>query len=341
LVIGHSLMGGCFLMQKAARFSEINEEKTNFNRIYTSDDPREYFSRLGELDYIIPHLAQPVIEQVIWARAAVQPEPVTALDLGCSYGVNGALMKYAVSFDALQQRYIAPALQRLSSEELLVFDQAYYRSWPRNERMRVIGLDVSDKAVRYAQRCGAVDVGLCANLEQRDLGAEEAAALADVDLIVSTGCVGYITSRTFERLVRVTRRGRPAWVVSFVLRMFPYDRIAATLSEMGLTTEKFEGATFVQRRFAGREEMEAAVRAVEGRGIDSRGHEAEGLYHADLYISRPPEEVERCPSQKLVSIVSGANKPWTVGTHVLGSFGPDARRRAQDRNRRVTLAPAP
>jgi hypothetical protein len=85
----------------------------------------------------------------------------------------------------------------------------------------------------------------------------------------------------------------------------------------------------VQRRFASRHEMEAAVRAVEGRGIDSRGHEAEGLYHADLYVSRPPEEVERCPIQKLVSVVSGANKPWAIGTHVLGSFGEAARRRAR------------
>jgi SAM-dependent methyltransferase len=328
-------------MNQVAKFAQINEEKTNFDGIYISDDPRKYFSRLGELDYIIPHLAQPIIEQVIRARSAVQTEPVTVLDLGCSYGVNGALMKYAVSFDSLQQRYIAPALQQLSCKELLVLDQAYYRSWPRNERVRVIGLDVSEKAVQYAQQCGTVDVGLSANLEMRDPDSDESAALADVDLIVSTGCVGYVTSRTFERLAQVTRRGRPAWVVSFVLRMFPYDRIAATLDGLGLTTEKFEGATFVQRRFASREEMEAAVRAIEGRGIDSRGHEAEGLYHADLYISRPPEEAERCPIQKLVSVVSGANKPWIVGTNLLGSFGQAARRRAHDQNRRVTLAPAP
>jgi SAM-dependent methyltransferase len=325
-------------MNQVAKFAQINEEKTNFDAIYTSEDPREYFSRLGGLDYIIPHLAQPIIEQVIRARSTVQTEPVTVLDLGCSYGVNGALMKYALSFDSLQQRYITPALQQVSCQELLALDQAYYRSWPCNERVRVIGLDISEKAVQYAQQCGTVDVGLAANLEMRDANPAETAALADVDLIVSTGCVGYVTNRTFERLAKVTRRGRPAWVVSFVLRMFPYDRIAATLDGLGLTTEKFEGATFVQRRFAGREEMEAAVRAVEGRGIDSRGHEAEGLYHADLYISRPREEVERCPIQKLVSIVSGADKPWTVGTHVLGSFGQVARRRARDR---VTLAPAP
>jgi hypothetical protein len=129
-------------------------------------------------------------------------------------------------------------------------------------------------------------------------------------------------------------------VVSFVIRMFPYDDIAATLAGQGLTTEKFEGATFVQRRFAGVEEMEAAIRAVEGRGIETRGHEVEGLYHADLFVSRPPEEVERCPLPKLVSVVSGANKPWAVSTNVLGTFGETARRRARMRQR-LSVAQAP
>jgi len=150
-----------------------------------------------------------------------------------------------------------------------------------------------------------------------------------VDIIVSTGCVGYVTSKTFERVLKASRRGRTPWVASFVLRMFPFDEIEKTLASYGLVTEPYEGATFVQRRFANREEMEAAVRAVEARGLDSEGCETEGLYHANLLISRPAEEIERCPIQKLVSVVSGANKLWPVGANVLGSFGPAALRRAR------------
>src|SRR5690606_22674154 len=90
-------------------------------------------------------------------------------------------------------------------------------------------------------------------------------------------------------------------------------------------TEKFESATFVQRRFANFEEMDATIRAVEERGLDSRGREADGLFHADLFVSRPLEEIARRPLQKLVSVVSGANKPWPVGTHALGSLAWAAR----------------
>jgi len=328
-------------MQKATDFRDINESKVNFDELYSKKDPREYFKQLGRLDYIIPHLAQPVFDQIVRARAGQQDEPVTVLDLGSSYGVNGALMKYALGYEALRLRYTAPAFQSLSSEALLEFDRNFYRAWPRHEHVRVIGLDISDNAVRYGQACGATDLGLVMDLETRDPTLDEAEALEDVDLIVSTGCVGYISSKTFARLGRFAGRRQPVWVVSFVIRMFPFDDIAATLAAQGLVTEKFEGATFVQRRFADHQEMEAAVRAVEGRNIDTRGHEAEGLYHAELYVSRPPEEVERCPLHKLVTVVSGANKPWTVGTNVLATFGDTARRRAQMQRPRLTLAQAP
>jgi hypothetical protein len=317
-------------MNKPVSFTKINQAKMDFSDLYTSKDPRNYFKYLGQLDYIIPHLAQPIFDQLIRARQELQREPVTVLDLGCSYAINGALMKYALDYEALRQRYTAPALQGPSSEELLGLDRHFYRSWPRQPGVRVIGLDVSANAVRYAEDCGILDHGLAIDLESRDPTPEEAELLADVDIIVSTGCVGYVTATTFQRLTKTTRHGRVPWVASFVLRMFPYDDIAKTLAAQGLKTEPYEGASFVQRRFANREEMEAAIRAVEARGLDSYGRETDGLYHADLFISRPPEEIERRSIQKLVNVVSGANKLWPVGANVLGSFGPAARRRARD-----------
>jgi hypothetical protein len=328
-------------MNRAEDFCSINESKASFDELYSKEDPRDYYKHLGHLDYIIPHLAQPIFEQIVRARADRQDEPVTVLDLGSSYGVNGALMKYALDYEALRLRYTAPAFQSLSSEALLELDRHFYRSWPKHHHVRVIGLDISANAVRYAEACGAVDLGLAVDLESRDPMPDEAGALEAVDVIVSTGCVGYVSGKSFERLGRLAGRRRPPWVVSFVIRMFPFDGIAATLSRQGLVTEKFDGATFVQRRFANIQEMEATVRAVEDRNIDTRGREAEGLYHADLYVSRPAEDVERRPLHKLISVVSGANKPWTVGTNVLATHGDTARRRARAGRPRLTVARAP
>jgi SAM-dependent methyltransferase len=312
-------------MLQAVRYTDLNEIKSDFSEIYTDKDPREYFRVLGQLDYIIPHLAQPVFDQLIRARAETQTGPVTVLDLGCSYGVNGALMKYALQYDTLRSRYTDPALRAVSSGDLLRLDQSFYRSWPKKENIRVIGLDPSRNAVEYAQASGAIDIGMCADLESADPSPEQAKILQSVDLIVSTGCVGYVTSKTFQRLSRLARAGRTAWVASFVLRMFPYFGIERTLAGLGLETEQFEGATFVQRRFVNFAEMDATIRAVESRGLDPHGRESDGLFHADLFISRPAREIDRCPIPKLVSVVSGVNKPWAVGTHSLGCLARVAR----------------
>jgi hypothetical protein len=324
-------------MNKSIDFHEINEVKTNFDTLYDAEDPREYFKYLGQLDYIIPHLANPVFEQLIRARAERQSEPVTVVDIGSSYGLNGALMKYALNFDALRGRYTNPALQPVSSEELLEYDRNYYRSWPKHPRLRVIGLDVSENAVRYAETCGTVDVGMAIDLESRDPTPEEARILADADIIISTGAVGYVTSRTFERLMQIAQKDRPTWVASFVLRMFPYRPIEEALAKFELQTEQFEGATFVQRRFSSVEEMEATVHAVEARGLDTRGKEAQGLFHAEFFLSRSPGDIDRVPLQKLINVASGADKPWIVGTNVLGGFGPGARKRARSAHSRKSL----
>jgi SAM-dependent methyltransferase len=314
-------------------FSKINEAKMDFTDLYTSNDPRNYFKYLGQLDYIIPHLAQPIFSQLIRARQEVQDEPVTVLDVGCSYAINGALMKYAVDYEALRQRYTSPPLQGLSSDEKLSLDRNFYRAWPKHPDVKVIGLDVSTSAVRYAEASGILDRGLAIDLESRDPTPEEAAILADVDVIVSTGCVGYVTAKTFQRIAKVARKGRAAWAANFVLRMFPFDNIATTLAGQGLVTERYEGATFVQRRFANREEMESTIKAVEGRGLDTDGYETEGLYHSNLFVSRPAEEIARRPIQELVTVISGANKLWSVGTNVLGGYGQAVRKIARAASR--------
>jgi hypothetical protein len=114
----------------------------------------------------------------------------------------------------------------------------------------VAGLDVAQNAIDYACRVGLLDRGWAEDLEAADPSPGLADELAQVDLIITTGGVGYITERTFDRLLRPERDGRSPRVLAVVLRLFPYDDIAATLDKYGLTTEKLEGVTFPQRRFA-------------------------------------------------------------------------------------------
>ncbi|WP_374634697.1 hypothetical protein [Ferrovibrio sp.] len=300
-------------MSATEDFSAINAAKADFSSIYVQPDPRSYFRTLGALGYSIPHLARPIFEQLIEARQRAKGGPITVLDLGCSYGINAALMKYRVSYDQLTERYDSLGHQPLEPAQLLEMDRHYYASWPKRRDITVIGLDISEPAIRYAQGCGMLDIGFAADLENQAVPPEMAAALAKVDLIVSTGCVGYVTQKTFEKLALCAAgnaAGMAPWVASFVLRMFDYGEIAATLQQYGLVTEKFEGASFVQRRFRDEEEMRGTLDALAQRGISPTAKEAEGLFHAELFCSRPEAEIRRSPINKLVSVSSGMNRNY-------------------------------
>ena len=291
----------------ALSFTKLN--RADFSQLYVQPDPRMYYRVLGGLDYTIPHLAHPVFMQLIQARYQIKGAPINVLDLGCSYGVNGALMKYPITWDMLHARYHISDLENLTSQQLEDYDRHYFQSWPKRRHIQVVGLDTSCGAARYAERSGSIDRGFAIDLETEEPTAELGAVLESIDLIVSTGSFGYITERSFARIARHTLAGpRAPWIASFMLRVFSYESIAQFLAGQGLETERFEGATFVQRRFADRDEMDAVLDLLRAAGVDTAGKEDRGLLHAELYVSRPAEEAERCPINRMISVASGVDR---------------------------------
>lgn len=291
----------------AFSFSKLN--RADFSQLYLQADPRMYYRVLGSLDYTIPHLAQPVFMQLIQARQQIKGAPVNVLDLGCSYGVNGALTKYPITWDMLLSRYRVAEMETLTPQQLEDYDRHFFQSWPKRRDIRVVGLDSSYAAIRYAERSGSIDRGFAVDLEVQEPTAELVALLESIDLIVSTGSFGCLTERSFAHICRHTMGGpRAPWIASFMLRVFSYDGVAQFLASQGLETERFEGATFVQRRFADRDEMGGVLDLLRGSGVDAAGKEDRGLLHAELYVSRPREEVSRCPINRLISVASGVNR---------------------------------
>lgn len=291
-------------------FAAINTSKANFDEIYTRDDPRAYFSLLGSYDYMIPDLAEPVLRQLLAVRTQRSGSVQTVLDVGCSYGINAAVHRFPLSFGALRSRYARHEMMALSPKELAQLDRHFYASWPQVGLAQFTGLDISAPAVRYARSVGLIEHGIIADLEQNTLSAQDAGVIRRTDVILSTGCVGYVTEKTYTQLLQAIES--PPWVVSFVLRMFPYDALADTLSRFGLVTERLAGATFVQRRFRDVHEFTGSLAALDKRGVDTAGFESEGLFHADLYVSRPEADVRAASLEQIVTIASGRNRP--VGT---------------------------
>lgn len=291
-------------------YATLNASKASFDNIYDQPDPRGYFSVLGALDYMVPDVAEPVIRQILRARQKRSGQAPTVLDVGCSYGINAVVHRCPLSFRHLRLRYANPNMAAVDPQELAQLDRHYYSSWPQISAARFVGLDASAPAVRYAVSVGLLDAGLIANFEVDAPRPEDRRALREVDVVLSTGCVGYVTEKTFAAILDCT--DQPPWIISFVLRMFPYEAIAAVLAERGLVTERLAGATFVQRRFRDLTEFSNCLSTLEKLGLDTAGLEAEGRFQAELFVSRPREDVAAAPLGKMVTVVSGRNR--TVGT---------------------------
>lgn len=274
--------------------------KAQFGHVYNQADPREYFQTLRTLQYQAPAHGQQVFTGLVqrW-QEHFDGDNVVVLDLCCSYGINAALLNHDLTLDMLYDRYCSAELAALSSDELVVADRAFYRDHRRYHPVQVVGIDVATQAVAYAKRSGLHWAGSSENLELADPSAALTHHLASVDLITVTGGVGYITERTFDRVLRHARAGHGCWVAVFALRWIPYSRIAEVLARYGLVTEQLSEHTFRQRRFADATEQDYVLRELESMGIDPTGKETEGWYHSNFYLSRPAKHNRPSPHELL------------------------------------------
>ena len=281
--------------------------KANFELVYDLEDPREYFNTLRKFDYCIPQHGQRLFSELIEARREASRDGDRAkrfrvVDVCCSYGINGTLLKYETTLEEMYARYGSGELAGLSSEELAEDDAAYYGARRREAAPEVVGLDVAQKAVSYGLLSGILDAGFAENLEEDEPTEALGGAVAGADLLTVTGGIGYVTERTFERLLRCMAEGsdgRMPWVAAFALRWVSYDRISEVLSDYGLVTEKLAGRTFAQRRFADEAEREYVLEELVKAGVDTNGKEDTGWYHANFYLSRPAKEAKTPPEALL------------------------------------------
>jgi hypothetical protein len=282
-------------------FEEINEAKANLDHIYDQPDPRAYFRELKKLHYAIPDAAKPIFQKLISSLQQRRDDTICVLDLGCSYGVNAALLKHDLSMSELYRHWGQEGLADASLEKVVDCDRRFFDDLDEPEDIEVIGLDQAENAVEYAKEVGLLDEGFVVNLEKDPLSVSAKEGLAPVDLMVSTGCVGYVTEDTFDRLLPAITPDRMPWLANFVLRIFPFDAIEETLNERGYVTEKLEDRTFVQRQFASANEQEQVLEQLHEQGVEPADKEAAGHLHAEFYLSRPKQEAAEVPIEQLLA----------------------------------------
>ncbi len=282
--------------------------KVSFDHIYVQPDPRAYFSTLRELDYRIPQLAKPYFMKLIQEyRKSQKILAPNVLDIGCSYGINAALLKYDATMDELYERYCGRGARAQTRTALLTRDRELTCSRNRLGSVRFVGLDISRPALSYALLAGFIDGAVHADLEKREFTQRQRDQVAGTDLVISTGCLGYVSDKTILQVVNANGERKP-WMAHFVLRMFPFEPVAEGLAGLGYDTVRHERA-FKQRRFASPEEQSLVLDTLSAVGADPRGLEADGWLYAQLYISRPRGNEGRVVVDLATNQASPRSKP--------------------------------
>jgi hypothetical protein len=284
-----------------ADYDDANAGKADFEWTYNRLDPRSYFQVLGALDYAIPENAAPIFDKVLDAYSAARGrQHLTALDIGCSYGINSAVLKYGCTMPGLRQHYLSFEPE-VPAREVLRADGDRFTKQNARRDLRVIGLDRAQSATSYGYFAGLLDGVIPDNLEIDEPSTESSELLAGCDLVISTGAIGYVSERTFGRIMGCQSEGEMPWVASFVLRMFDFAPVGRTLERHGYTTEKLAGRYFRQRRFESTAEQDHAEGLVRARGLDPAGLESEGYYLAEFFLSRPKRDAIAAPLAKIMS----------------------------------------
>ncbi len=285
-------------MSALTEFDLDDTGKIDLGAIYDRPDPRDYYQTLTNLDYRIPAEAAPVFRQVIEVERSVRRRrALKLLDVGCSYGVNAAILKHDRTLPDLFRAYGVTTAAALSRRELLARDRATYQ---RNQEITVIGLDPATRAVGYAREAGILDGYLTRDLETEAPTEVERALLADVDLVISTGAIGYVGAPTFTRILDAAA-GRP-WLALFTLRMFAFDAIGEMLKDRGYAVFKLTARTFRQRHFADDKERAEVFANLDALGLDPAACESDGWYHAEFFFAHPSDEDVPPPVPDLVRL---------------------------------------
>ncbi|MCB9831098.1 MAG: hypothetical protein H6807_01385 [Planctomycetes bacterium] len=279
-------------------FEEENEAKASFDDVYVAPTPHGYIAAMAESGYQIGEQAR----RYCAAAARLLKErngaalPLQMLDVGCSYGIGSAFVKYNCSFDEMVAFFAtrAPADYRAAC--------AATRMWlnitPPACRIRTVGLDSSEPAIRFAVDAGLLDGGIARDFELAGARPTESerAWFRGCNLLMSTGAIGYVTERTLDVVLRDLGKEAPGEfgpvAVVTILRMFDVGPIRKAFEDWGYAFTAVPGVRLPQRRFTDAKERREVLAILHQRGVETGAWEDDGRHYADLYVASAPEHLD-------------------------------------------------
>ncbi|QLH05966.1 hypothetical protein [Nitrosopumilus ureiphilus] len=261
--------------------------KKDFTNIYTQKFPNSYLKEMKKLDYRIPDKTKPLYLSLAKQLYKKISKKLKILDIGSSYGINSALMQYDLTMSDLDDFFLKeePSLER---------SKQFFDNLPSDDSFDFYQIDISNPALKFSEDVQLCKKGICVNLESGNLPMQE---LPQFDMVIATGCIGYIGYKAFSNLFELIKKQQsginsenpkkgPVFAFS-VLRIFDMEQIEKTFDYYGYSLVKTDLRPIRQRRFSDPEEKHKTLSLLHHKGIDTKWLEDDDHFYADFYIASP------------------------------------------------------
>ena len=263
--------------------------KKDFTDIYTQDSPYEYLKEMDRLEYSIPDSTKPLYNSIIEHLEDTLSRPINVLDLGSSYGINSSLMKYNLTMSELNDFFLN------GSEPTKKETRQFYEKCNSNDNMNFYQIDISKEALKFSEEMNLCERGMNVDLEAEKLNLLE--SLPKMDIVIATGCIGYIGYKAFSNLLKVIKNRQsnsiesetqyiaPIFAFS-VLRIFDMEDIEEVFKIYDYTIVKSDIKPIRQRNFSNPKEKSQTVSLLHDMEINTKRYEDDGNFYADFYIAK-------------------------------------------------------
>lgn len=264
--------------------------KKDFTNIYTQKTPYSYLKEMQILQYRIADHTKPLYLSLAEQLYEKLQRPINVLDIGSSYGINSALMKHDLVMSELDDFFLA------KDEPSITQTKQFFEKQSQNDHLNFYQIDISNPDLVFSENSGLCEKGICINLETDN--SKLAKELPDVDLIIATGCIGYIGYKAFSNLFEVIKNQKayssisepqnitPIFAFS-VLRMFDMEEIKKTFDYYGYSLINSDIEPIPQRQFSDDGEHHQTLSLLDSKGIDTKKYEDDGHFYADFYVASP------------------------------------------------------
>lgn len=258
--------------------------KKDFTNIYIQETPTPYLEQMSNLGYRIADQTKPLYCHIAERMINQQKTPIKILDVGSSYGINSALMRHSLTMTELDEFFLDsnpyPSIKETKD---------FFEELPINDsRFEFYLNDMSQPALDFAQKVGLCNNNFSTNLEEEPVPEKFKNIIKNIDLIISTGCIGYIGWKTFENIFSTITSSGPNPIFAFTsLRIFPLEDIKQVFEKNGFEMIKTNVGPLKQRQFHDEDEKAETIKLLRERGIETKGLEEKGFYYADFYVGGP------------------------------------------------------